>query len=102
MAATTDNPKRNRYTKGGVTDTRAWRIDWWERTIIPTAVDDLTITVDTVTEARPDLIAHSVYGRANLMWLVLQYNNILDIASELYVGKTLRLPTIRRVGMNGW
>ena len=95
------NNKASRYTQGGTTYfNKSNKIKWWERTIIPKSDDDIYIKVSQKYTARPDLIAFDLYGKPNLMWVVLQYNNIVDINDELVVGKTLRLPSKSRMVFN--
>ena len=49
---------------------------------------------------RPDIIAFNAYGDANLAWLVLQYNNIVDNVTELTEGTEIRLPQKQRVSLS--
>lgn len=105
MAFTTSTSRTNnstewrnsRYVQGGETDRFQKRLGWWERRAIPRQDDDLRIVVGAEEAQRPDLIANRVYGKANLAWLVLQYNNIVDEKTELTISTELRLPTQRRV-----
>jgi len=60
-------------------------------------ITDIIYVIPVVYAGKPDLIAFDYYGRNDLGWLVLQYNNIVDINEELTVGKTIRLPAKRRV-----
>jgi hypothetical protein len=46
---------------------------------------------------RPDLLAFEVYGRPDLQWFVLQYNNILDVIEEFTSGTQITLPTKQRL-----
>ena len=97
MAASSMQNRTGRYKQGGTTSFTAKSVNWWDRRSFSTAYDDITIKVTPTYISRPDLIAFEVYGRANLMWLVLQYNNIVDINEELYEGKVLTLPSVRRL-----
>lgn len=99
MAKSTDNPI-SRYVQGGVTDVLEKSLGWWERIDIPKRDDDITYIVPVEYVIRPDLIAYDVYGSPDLLWLVLQFNNILDPTTELYAGKELRLPTPSRVRLS--
>lgn len=87
---TTD--KFSRYTQGGRTNIHPTRLGWWERLPLELDATDIDYTITIQTAGRPDKIAHMFYGRANLMWLVLQYNNIVDVVEELHIGRTIRLP----------
>lgn len=91
---------RSRYTQGGIVDRFPNRLGWWERRIIEQDDTDINITVLPQEAGRPDLIAARAYGKATLMWLVLQYNNIVDIQTEIVPGKELRLPTEQRVNID--
>jgi hypothetical protein len=91
-----NNPK-SRYTQGGLTDRYPRRLGWWERRSIPKDDTDITITIKSSEDRRPDLIAYNMYGQASLMWVVLQFNNVVDIETELRAGMEIRLPTQRRL-----
>lgn len=90
----------SRYVQGGETDRYKERLGWWERRSFDFSDDDITFEITPEYEQRPDLIAHAVYGQAKLEWLVLQYNTILDITTELVRGKELRLPHPSRLSRN--
>lgn len=95
MANSTD--KRNsRYVQGGVTDRYSQRLGWWERNIFEWQDDDVVIEITAEYHQRPDKVAYDMYGNRDLIWLVLQYNTILDVTTEFVVGKTIRLPTQSR------
>lgn len=91
---------KSRYTQGGVVDRFKSRLGWWERFALPRSSDDITFPITRRFERRPDLVAAAVYGQVSLMWLVLQYNQIVDINTEFVAGKTLILPTASRVQLN--
>ena len=96
---TTDSSENTtgRYTQGGVVDKFKNRLGWWERVPLEKRTDDLRFPITKEYEGRPDLVAHRVYKKATLAWLVLQYNNIVDINTEFVTGKNLVLPTQLRV-----
>lgn len=89
--------KNSRYIQGGLTQPKPGRLGWWERDIIPTAEDDITFVVTVDFAQRPDMIAYAAYDNPTLAWLVLQYNTIQDVETELVVGKTIKLPSRNRV-----
>lgn len=98
MARTSSVNKRNsRYVQGGTTTTFPRRLGWWDRRVMEKDDDDLFITVSTRQDRRPDIIAFDMYGKPELAWVVLQFNNIVDIQLELRAGAELRLPTADRV-----
>lgn len=92
-----DQIARGRYKMGGTTTVVNGQIRWWERKIFKQNVDDLVFTLPKKYEGRPDLLAHDVYGTYMLSWLVLQFNNIIDVQNEFVSGVKLRLPTSARV-----
>ena len=96
---TTNSAESNsgRYTQGGLVDRFNNRLGWWERFPITRSTDDIRIVVTKQFEGRPDLVAFRVYKQVTLAWLVLQYNNIVDVNTEFVPGKVLTLPTPQRV-----
>jgi len=90
--------KNSRYVQGGISDVGKRFIRWWERdTFKHDDITDFVYTIDAIYDGKPDLIAYDFYGRNDLGWLVLQYNNIVDITEELATGKTIVLPDKNRV-----
>lgn len=96
MASSLDN-KRTRYTQGGTTEQFSNRLGWWERKIIPRSNTDIQYVVSGEVAGRPDLIAKQVYGSDQYMWLVLQFNTILDDRAELIEGAVIYLPSPDRI-----
>jgi len=89
--------RNSRYVQGGTTDIYSTRLGWWERRVIPKANDDVTVTVLSNEAGRPDLIAYRLYQKANLGWLVLEFNNIVDPVIELTTGTKIIMPSQRRL-----
>jgi len=87
----------SRLLQGGITQQLQKRLGWWERdtNFSQERVDDIIFVIDPQTAGRPDLISFSIYGTSMYDWIVLQYNNVVDIQEELVVGKTIRAPTLR-------
>lgn len=107
MASTSSNRTNNateiktsRYVQGGTTDRYRNRLGWWERKVFSKSDTDINVTVQPNEDRRPDLVAYRVYQQQALMWLVLQYNNIVDVETEFTTGTELRLPTQRRVTLD--
>lgn len=94
--SSTNNPG-SRFVKGGSTDVFNNRLGWWERKIYTASSDDIVFVLTPRYHHRPDLLAYDTYGKATYMWLVLQFNNILDVTTEFVIGKEIHLPTPRRV-----
>lgn len=89
--------KKGRYSYGGSTVDYGNRLGWWERNILPKSETDINVIITPKYAKRPDLVAYDMYGSPQLQWLVLQYNNIIDVSTEMMEGKTLVLPTKERV-----
>lgn len=92
----TDNSS-SRYVQGGLTDVFANRLGWWDGYELTTATDDIVLVLAPKYDKRPDLLAYDMYGKSTLMWLVLQYNLIVDINTEFVAGTTITLPSKSRV-----
>ena len=99
MARNSINNANSRYSKGGVTETYPTRLGWWERFIFPTSTSDVDYTIESKYSKRPDLLSYDVYGTPSYMWVILQYNNILDINTEFVEGASIVLPAPQRVKM---
>ena len=89
---------KSRYSQGGETEEFEERLGWWERDLetLQERDDDIFITIASKYDKRPDLFAADFYGSTLLMWVVLQFNNIVDINEEFIMGKTIRMPTMER------
>lgn len=83
----------SRHEKGGTLDN-----GFWKRTNFSKSLDDLKITISSKYVKRPDLVAYDLYGRPDLMWFVLQYNDILNI-NEFVLNKQITLPSPSRFSM---
>lgn len=93
------NRKYSRIVLGGTTDVLndGRELGWWEKKEFPkNQNDDINFIITLEYSCRPDKISYYMYGREDLMWLVLQYNNIVDINEELIAGKTITLPSYQR------
>lgn len=89
--------QNGRYVQGGNTTVMSGALGWWERRIFPRSTSDVQVKISTKYHRRPELLAFDVYGRATLMWVILQYNNIVDINMEFVEGKVIVLPSQSRL-----
>ncbi len=83
---------KTRYTYGGTVDATPVGVGLWHKREFTYQDDDIEVTLTPYTALRPSSITYSVYGKDGLLWLLLQYNNIIDPVAELVPGKVLRLP----------
>lgn len=90
--------KRSRYTQGGLTDTYPTRLGWWSRyPMIRDSITDYEYTIPNKYHLNPHAMAYDFYGSADYFFIILQYNNILDVNEEFIAGKMLILPTRSRI-----
>jgi hypothetical protein len=87
----------SRYTNGGTTEVEGNFVQWWERNTFTQDASDLIYVLERRYEGRPDMLASVFYNDSSLWWVILQFNNILDINEEFVVGTQLRIPTLERV-----
>lgn len=97
MAAKSTDNNKSRYKKGGTTEVYATRLGWWERYVYEKNKSDVEFVITQRYHLRPDQLASDVYGSPVLMWVILQYNNILDVNTEFVQGKVILLPTPARL-----
>lgn len=102
MARVSDSTqnKKSRYVQGGRTDLYNNRLGWWERNVFEKRTDDIQTVVRPGEEGRPWKIAYRIYNQDGLGWLVLQYNNIVDINEEITIGAEISLPQPSRVSLS--
>lgn len=82
---------------GGETNIKGSKLGWWERkTIEREEHSDIRIRLNAEYDRRPDLIAYDYYGTVTLTWLVLQYNNIVDLEEEFLEGMEIVIPSKAR------
>jgi len=88
----------SRMLNGGNTELKGDKLGWWERISLPKdTYTDITFVITKQYEHRPDLVSFRYYSTTRLTWLILQYNNIVDIEEEFVAGKTLIIPARSRV-----
>lgn len=88
---------QGRYNIGGKTESLPTRLGWWDRKIMSKSSTDVSITITPRYATRPDLLAYDLYGSASLMWVVLQFNSIIDINEEFKVGSEITVPSKSRL-----
>lgn len=90
--------KYSRYLQGGTTDVFKDRLGWWERRddIATDQIDDVSFVITKRYEHRPYLVAKLFLGREDMEWLILQYNEIVDIIEEFVPGRTIKIPSKNR------
>lgn len=89
--------KLSRYVHGGRTETANNRIEWWEKNNFSSDASDIVYVVENFYEGRIDLIAYAFYEEPRYWWVIAQYNNILDPATEITAGRTLLIPSKDRL-----
>lgn len=92
-----DQRQDGRFVHGGKATLNGHRLGWWERRQFTRSNTDIPYTITTKYVGRPDLLAYDTYGRANLQWFILQYNNVSDINVEFVEGALVMLPTPQRL-----
>jgi len=97
MSTNSTYTKNSRYTHGGSTEVDGKFLQWWDRKKFPYDNSDVYYTLERTYEGRPDKLASIFYGDSSVWWLILQYNNILDINDEFVAGVELRMPTKDRL-----
>lgn len=88
---------RKRFGFGGTVESNSVGQGFWTRKTFDRRSDDIYITLTDLTARHPNLITKKLYGKDNLVWLLLQYNNIIDPVDELISGKQVVLPHPTRV-----
>lgn len=84
----------SRMLQGGTSDVQGNKISWWERKTFPiTDTNETTYEITTVTAGRPDLVSYYFYSTTELEWVILQYNNIVDVKEEFILGKKIKIPS---------
>lgn len=91
------NSRYTRYTQGGRTDRYPDRLGWWERRLIYRDPSDIVFSISSDFAKRPDLVSSIYYNSPRYMWVILQYNNIVDINLEFVAGRIISFPTYQRL-----
>ncbi len=90
--------KNSRMLQGGTTEVYKDRLGWYEKRtdIEKDQYDDRVFTITKKYEFKPWLVAKVLLDREDLEWLVLEYNDIVDIMEEFVVGREIRVPSKNR------
>jgi hypothetical protein len=94
---TIKHTRYSRYAVGGTTTSAGTTTGWWERTTFKKSPLDVTFTITKKYAYRPDLVAFDMFGDTSLMWVVMQYNNVIDTFSDFVEGTVITLPTKGRL-----
>lgn len=86
------NRRNSRYVQGGTIEESSNRIGWWERRTLLPSPKERTVTITPETQNRPDIIANKYLGNSEYEWIILQYNNIIDINEEFDIGAVIKIP----------
>lgn len=96
--------KNSRYVQGGTTDILGVKalgntLGFWDKNNdVPTnQVDDIPLTLSSEYNLRPDKVAAFFYGRTDVTWELLDYNNIVDLNEEFVTGAIIRIPSANRL-----
>jgi hypothetical protein len=65
----------------------------------PANENDKYIVIDKAEQFNPDLIAYNYYGDERLYWVILMANEIFDPFSQLYAGRSIRIPDLLELQM---
>ena len=90
-----------RLVRGGTAELDGNFVGYWTKLNLPRdPVTDQKFTITKDFEFRADKISYVLYGTDYYQWLVLEYNNIVDIIEELAVGNVLIVPSYNRTLYN--
>lgn len=89
----------SRYAHSGTgnTSTSGNFLGFFEQKIILPAEDDVLFIITHEFENRPDLIANKFFSNSQLMWVILVRNDIVNPLTDLYVGRTISIPSNTRL-----
>jgi len=85
---------KSRMVQGGTSTVIGDKISWIERRDISAIGDsnDISVVLDITTVYRLDRLAFKYYRNSELEWVILQYNDIVDV-SDLSIGDVIRIPS---------
>jgi hypothetical protein len=86
--------RQSRMLNGGDTEIKGDKLGWWERENFEKNITtDIPFIIPEIYDRRPDLLSYRVYQTPRLFWLILQYNNIVDVEEEFRTGQQIILPS---------
>jgi len=89
--------KHSRMLNLGETEIKGNKIGWWEREVLQkNPSTDITITLNSEFHKRPHMVSYRYYNTPSLFWLVLLYNNIVDVEEEFTKGTEITIPNKSR------
>ena len=70
-------------------------LDLLEYRSVPKVGSDVEYRIDSVYQYRPDMLAHDLYGDANLWWVFASRNpnTLKDPIFDFYAGQIIYIPT---------
>jgi hypothetical protein len=68
-----------------------------ESLVLEEDTTDSFFIIESHYDGRPDLISYQVYNRPDLGWVLMDVNNIKNPLTELTIGLSLRIPSLKRV-----
>lgn len=92
MVTKHSTPTKTRYTIGGTVNTNPVGLGFWTKITLDHRDDDIIVILNEKMAKHPNILTQQLYGRDNLIWLVWQYNNILDPITELIPGMKIVMP----------
>jgi hypothetical protein len=87
-------PAYSRYSPYADTGSFGDYLDILRSRPIPARADDVVYEIDKIYQYRPDLLAHDLYGSAELWWIFAQRNPdvISDSIRDFVPGKRIYIP----------
>ena len=89
----------SKYSPYSNTKQTTWYLGQMEYKSIPAHGTDQFITIESMYEHRPDLLAEKLYGTTELWWIFAMRNSetIVDPIYDLVAGLTIWTPTKTRI-----
>jgi hypothetical protein len=91
----------SRYVQGGTSFLSGDKVGWWERrNIHDENSTDFDYKISNLTAGHPDRVAAIFFGNTELEWVILQYNNIVDVNEEFTLGTIIKIPNANFISSN--